>query len=93
MQTVETKLNIHTPWYIYRTKEISYYMTNHKAFETETHFFECGELCNIDISNNGWVKFYFKIFLSEKEIKEYCSIFLYFISLCFGFEFAVVSIT
>ncbi len=86
MKTIVSKLNIHTPWYIYRVKDVSYYMENNDAFLNETHCFSCGEICDIEISNAGLVKFIFKTDTNEKQVREYCAIFLYFISICNGFN-------
>lgn len=86
MKTIVSKLNIHTPWYIYRVKDVSYYMQNNDAFLNETHCFSCGEICDIEISNAGLVKFIFKTDTNEKQAREYCAIFLYFISICNGFN-------
>ena len=86
MKTIVSKLNIHTPWYIYRVKDVSYYMENNDAFLNETHCFSCGEICDIEISNAGLVKFIFKTDTNEKQAREYCAIFLYFISICNGFN-------
>ena len=86
MKTIVSKLNIHTPWYIYRVKDVSYYMENNDTFLNETHCFTCGEICDIEISNAGLVKFLFKTDTNEKQAREYCAIFLYFISICNGFN-------
>lgn len=86
MKNLLVKLNLHTPWYIYRLKDVSYYVENDEAFFNETHCFSCGEICDIEITNAGLVKFLFKNDITEKQAKEYCAIFLYFISICNGFN-------
>jgi len=86
VKTIISKLNIHTPWYIYRLKDVSYYVKNDEAFFNETHCFSCGEICDIEITNAGLVKFLFKNDITEKQAREYCAIFLYFISICNGFN-------
>ena len=86
MKNLLVKLNLHTPWYSYRVKDISYYIENNNAFLNETHCFTCGEICDIEITNTGLAIFLFKSEISEKQAKEYCAIFLYFISICNGFN-------
>lgn len=51
-----------------------------------THKFTCGNICDIEISNSGIVTFAFKTDISENQLREYCSIFIYFLSICNGFN-------
>ena len=86
MKKLITYLKIHTPWYICHSRDVSYYEQNSGAFLSEKHFFNCGEICDIEIYNDGMVAFLFKFDITEKQVREYCSIFLYFISICNGYN-------
>jgi len=84
LKNIVVNLKIHTPWYRYSNKKYS--LEEFDNFLSEIHHFECGEICSINISNCGVVSINFKDDLSENQLKEFCSIFIYFVSVCNGYN-------
>lgn len=86
MKKITARLKIHTPWYKYQNQNTFDHNKGLRDFLQESHHFNCGEICDIEISNSGLVDFLFKTELNEEQVREYCSIFLYFISICNGYN-------
>lgn len=86
MRILKAKFDIHTPWYKYAEGDLSNYSQDYCGYLSEKHIFDCGDLCDIEITNDGFVAFLFKLDIEEKEVREICAIFLYFISICNGYN-------
>ena len=61
MRILKTKFDIHTPWYKYPERDLSNYSQDKGDFLSEKHSFDCGDLCDIEITNDGLVAFLFKV--------------------------------
>lgn len=84
MKKLIAKLNIHTPWFYFEPDES--WIDRLNEYKLEVHHFSCGSICNIDINNGGLVIFDFNNDITENQLREYTSIFLYFLSICNGFN-------
>lgn len=96
MKKIEVTLKTHTWWQCLKVNSIDNStddVTNNEEILGQIedmfyhrHHFICGDLCEIDITNNGLICLTFNEDKTENELREYAAILLYFISLCCGYN-------
>ena len=91
MKDIRVKLDIHTPWHrhVYKIDDaISYEELIKLQNEQEYYFYKynCGDLCEININNQGEIFINFYNEMSESDVRHLLAIIIYFISICNGYN-------